>query len=159
MIRILRGLGVALILTLVSRDAIAQRPAAGGPPTARRQQLERELNERTGQVVKRRLGLTDAQMSRLQTTNRQFEQQRMALFARERETRRSLRQEVMGGGQANESKVAQLIDETLALERQRLDLLQNEQRELAKFLTPVQRAKLLGLQAELRRRSQDMRRR
>src|SRR5688572_19920864 len=159
MIGILRGLGFALLFVLVSRDAIAQRPPAGGPPTERRQQLERQLRERTGEVVKRRLGLTDAQMSRLQATNRQFEQQRMALFVRERETRRALRQEVMASERANESKVAQLIDETLALERQRLDLLQNEQRELAKFLTPVQRAKLLGLQAELRRRSQDMRRR
>ena len=157
MSRIFRGLGVAILLTLVSRDALAQRPP--GPPTARRQQLERELGERTGDVVRRRLGLNDAQMTRLQATNRQFEQQRMALFARERETRQALRQELGANEQANESRVSQLIDQTLTLERQRLDLLQEEQKELAKFLTPVQRAKLLGLQAELRRRAQDMRRR
>ena len=157
MSRLIRLLGIGIVLALVSGDALAQRPA--GPPTARRQQLERELRERTGEVVRRRLGLNDAQMTRLQATNRQFEQQRMALFARERETRQALRQELAANEQANESRVAQLIDQTLTLERQRLDLLQEEQKELAKFLTPVQRAKLLGLQAELRRRAQDMRRR
>jgi protein CpxP len=149
-------LGVAALLTIGSADALAQPP---GPPNARRQQLERELRERTGEVVRRRLELNDAQMARLQATNRQFEQQRMALFARERDTRQALRQELAANEQANESRVAQLIDQTLTLERQRLDLLQEEQRELAKFLNPVQRAKLLGIQAELRRRSQDMRRR
>jgi hypothetical protein len=121
--------------------------------------LERQLRERTGEMVKRRLELTDAEMTRLQSTNRQFEQQRMALFARERETRRALRQEMLAEGNANQSRVAELLDQTLSIERQRLDLLQSEQRELAKFLTPVQRAKLLGLQTELRRRAQDMRRR
>lgn len=156
MSRTFRLLGVAAFLAAGSADAFAQRP---GPPTARREQLERQLRERTGEIVKRRLDLNDAQMARLQATSRQFEVKRMDLFARERETRQALRQELVAGEQANQSRVSQLIDETLTLERQRLDLLQDEQKELAKFLTPVQRAKLLGLQAELRRRAQDMRRR
>ncbi len=127
------------------------------PATPRREALERQLRNRTGEMVKRRLDLTDAQMSRLQATNRQFEQQRMTLFTRERETRRALRQEMLSEDRANQPRVAELLDQTLQLERQRLDLLQNEQRELAKFLSPVQRAKLLGIQTELRRRTQDMR--
>lgn len=158
MSRVLRVLGFAILLAFVSGEALAQRPG-GPPPNARRQQLERELMERTGEIVKRRLELNDAQMARLQATTRQFEVKRMELFARERETRQALRQELVANEQANQSQVSQLIDETLTLERQRLDLLQDEQKELAKFLTPVQRAKLLGLQAELRRRAQDMRRR
>ena len=63
----------------------------------------------------------------------------------------------MLGEKANQNKVGQLLDETLNLERQRLDLVQSEQRELAKFLTPVQRAKLFGIQNEMRRRTQEMR--
>lgn len=157
MSRTLRVLGVAMLLAVASEEAFAQRPP-GGPPNARRQQLERDLRERTGEIVKRRLELTDAQMARLQATNRQFEVKRMELFAREREVRQALRRELSANEQANQSRVSQLIDQTLTLERQRLDLLQDEQKELASFLTPVQRAKLLGLQAELRRRAQDMRR-
>lgn len=156
--RRIRWLVVALSIALVSETAAAQRvPGPGGPQ--RREMLERQLRERTGEMVKRRLELTDAEMTRLQSTNRQFEQQRMSLFAKERETRQALRREMLAEDKANQARVAELLDQTLSIERQRLDLLQSEQRELAKFLTPVQRAKLLGLQTELRRRAQDMRRR
>jgi periplasmic protein CpxP/Spy len=41
-------------------------------------------------------------------------------------------------------------------ERRRLDLMEREQRELARFLSPVQRAKYIGLQDELRRTMQDV---
>ncbi len=151
------ALAVALSLSFAG-EASAQRQDRERA-TPRRAALERQLGERTAQVLKRRLALTDAQMTRLQATNRQFEEQRRALFARERQTRVELRREILSEDSANQSRVSQLLDQTLQLERQRLDLLQSEQRELAKFLTPVQRAKLLGFQTELRRRTQDMRRR
>ena len=153
-----RGLAAALLLAASAQLAEAQR-GPGRVPPQRREMLERELRERTGEIVKRRLELTDAQMTRLQASNRQFEQQRMQLFARERETRQALRREMQAADNVNQSRIAELLDQTLLIERQRLDLLQSEQRELAKFLTPVQRAKLLGLQTELRRRAQDMRHR
>jgi hypothetical protein len=76
---------------------------------------------------------------------------------REREIRRQLRSEMLAGDKANQDKVAQLLDQTMQLERQRLDLVQNEQQELAKFLSPVQRARLFGLQNEMRRRAQELR--
>jgi Spy/CpxP family protein refolding chaperone len=88
-------------------------------------------------------------MKKLQAANSQFEKQRGDLMLREREVRRELRQQIVAGDKANQNRVAQLLDQTMVLERQRLDLVQNEQRELAKFLTPVQRAKLFGLQNEL----------
>jgi Spy/CpxP family protein refolding chaperone len=119
--------------------------------------LEKRLKERTGAVVKERLALTDAQMTRLESTNRQFESQRSQLITRERDVRRELRKQIQSGDAANQARVGQLLDQAMQLERQRLELQQNEQRELAKFLTPVQRAKLFGLQNELRRRAQDMR--
>ena len=151
--------------TLVYKSAIAafmisatvagaQRPQ---DPNPRRQMLEQRLRERTGEIVQRRLGLTDAQMKQLQSTNQQFEQRRMQMLTRERDVRRNLRSELILGDKANQNKVAQLLDETMSLERQRLDLVQSEQRELAKFLTPVQRARLFGLQNEMRRRPQELR--
>ena len=138
-------------------DYLHAQRGQGGPPNPRREALERELRERTGDVVRRRLNLTDAQMSRLQETNRQFERDRMNLFSRERQARVALREEMMNEENANQARVAELIDQTLTLERQRIELLQNEQKELAKFLTPIQRAKLIGLQNQMRRRAQDMR--
>jgi protein CpxP len=148
----------AFALAAASGVAGAQR-IEGEPANPRRELLEREFNERTAATIRRRLGLSDSQMARLQTTNRQFEDQRRELFERERQTRVELRREIMLDDRANQNRIAELLDQTLQLERQRLDLIQNEQRELAKFLSPIQRAKLLGFQTELRRRTQDMRRR
>lgn len=51
----------------------------------------------------------------------------------------------------------QLLDDMLRLQRQRFVLHEDEQRELALFLTPVQRAKYFGLQEQMRRRMEEMR--
>lgn len=137
----------------------AQRPVAGDSANPRRAMLEERLRQRTADIVKRRLQLTDDQMKQLQATNSRFEKQRMDLMGRERDTRRELRQQILAGDDANQNRVAQLLDQAMQIERQRLDLQQSEQRELAKFLKPVQRAKLFGLQAEMRRRAQELRNR
>ena len=162
--RIVWGAGIlAGFAGMMPSPVVAQdpRPAIGaqqdGPPNARRGQLEQQLRQRTGDLVRRRLGLNDDQMGKLQSTNRSFETQRMDLMLRERETRQSLRAEILAGDGANQAKVGQLLDQSIQLQRQRLDLLQSEQRELGKFLSPVQRAKYFGIQNELRKRAQDMR--
>ena len=145
---------VCLVLAAVTpAEAQQQAPPPGNP---RREMLEKRLRERTGEMVRRRLELTDDQMRKLQATNRQFEDQRGALVMREREMRRELRGQMMLE-KPDQNRVSQLLEQTLQIERQRLDLLQNEQRELAKFLTPVQRAKMLAIQSELRRRAQELR--
>ena len=59
----------------------------------------------------------------------------------------------------NETKVGDLLDQMPGLERRKLDLLESEQRDLAKFLSPTQRARYFGLQDELRRGMQDLQRR
>jgi len=164
-----RGLFVAAAAYFAAPGFVgAQTPPAGaqerqpgqqgqqGQQGARRQMLEQRLRERTGDLVRRRLQLTDDQMAKLQTTNRQFEQQRMSLIGKERDVRQELRRQLTSGT-ADQNRVGVLLDQAMQLERQRLDVMQSEQRELAKFLTPVQRAKLFGLQNELRRRAQELR--
>jgi len=146
-----------ITFTAISSTAFAQQKQPAGP-NPRREMLEERLRERTGQVVQRRLQLTDDQMTKLQSSNRQFEKQRSDLIAREREIRRDLRMQ-MQTEKPDQNRVAQLLDQTMQLERQRLDLVQSEQRELAKFMTPVQRAKLFAIQTELRRRTQELRNR
>jgi Spy/CpxP family protein refolding chaperone len=147
-----------VLLGLSASIAAAQGPARPDGANPRRAVLEERLRERMAEVVKKRLALTDAQMSQLQTTNRQFEGQRTALLTRERDVRRELRQQILSTN-ANQDRVARLLDQVMMLERQRLDIQQNEQRELAKFLTPVQRVKLFGLQNDMRKRMQEMRNR
>lgn len=155
---VLPGLAASAPFAVLAQDT---RPAISaqqdGPANPRRAQLEQQLRQRTGEMVRRRLGLNDDQMAKLQSTNLSFEKQRMDLMLRERETRQSLRAEIVAGDGANQAKVGQLLDESIQLQRQRLDLLQSEQRELGKFLSPVQRARYFGIQNELRKRASEVR--
>ena len=128
---------------------------SGGPA---REALERRFRERSANIVRRELQLNDNQMSRLQGVNRQFETQRVALFAEERRARQALRAELTATN-PNQQKVATLLDQLMAVARRRFDIQASEQRELATFLTPVQRAKYFGLQNQLRQRLEDVQRR
>ncbi len=151
-----RAFALAAISAIGTSAFAQQTPPAGQNP--RREMLEQRLRQRTGEMVQRRLQLNEDQMKQLQASNRQFEKQRGDLIAREREIRRDLRAQMLAE-KPDQNRVSQLLDQSLQLERQRLDLVQSEQRELAKFLTPVQRAKLFAIQTELRRRSQELRNR
>ncbi len=158
----MRMAAVAAFSGMMALPALAQNPPAGPPPQGvqpnqRRQELEQRLRQRTGEMVKRRLGLNDDQMKKLQATNQSFEKQRADLMKREGDTRMALRGQLLSGDSANQNRVSQLLDQAIQLQRQRLDLLQSEQGELAKFMTPVQRAKYVGFQNEMRQRAQALR--
>ena len=60
---------------------------------------------------------------------------------------------------ADQDKVSRMLDELVAVQRQRLDIFAREQRDLASFLTPVQRAKYATLQEGLRKKVEQLRQR
>jgi Spy/CpxP family protein refolding chaperone len=78
------------------------------------------------------------------------------LVNQEREVRASLRVQLDRGDSANAAQVSTLLDRMLQLQRGRLELMEEEQRDLATFLTPVQRARFLGLQEQVRQRLEGM---
>lgn len=90
-------------------------------------------------------------------TNQRFEGRRRLLLDQEREVRASLRVQLDRGDSANAAQVATLLDRMLQVQRDRLAVTEQEQRELAAFLTPMQRARLLGLQEQIRQRIEGMR--
>jgi hypothetical protein len=147
------ALGVAL--TLIPGPARAQDTSA---PRGDRAQLERQFRQRAARVVQQRLGLTDAQMARLQATNQKFEGRRRAMVAEERQIRGDIRAQLAAGDTADQQRVAALIQRAIRVQRQRLELVEQEQGELATFLTPVQRARYLEIQERLRRRVDELRR-
>ena len=134
-------------------DRLQPGPGAQGQPRP----LELQFRQQLAQVVKRRLNLNDGQMRQLGQTNDKFERERMRLLRDERRVRQALRAEVLAGDSADQTKVGSLIDEQLRIQRQRLDLTENEQKELAGFMTPLQRAQYFGIQDQLRRRMEEMR--
>ena len=128
----------------------------GGAPQGRIQ-LEREVRARIHDMMRQRMGLDDAQVDRLDATLRTFEAQRRALLREERDARMTLRA-AMGSGaggtasaRPDDARISAALDTLLLLQRRRIDLAEAEQRELATFLTPLQRAQYFALQENLRR--------
>ncbi len=136
------------------RALAAQDP---GPAPMDRDSLEARVRERMAQMVKRQIGLNDEQMRRLGATNRRFEGQRRELVMREREVRMGLRDEMESGDTTRQAQATRLLDQMLLLQRQRLELLEAEQKELATFMTPMQRARYFGMEEQIRRRVMEMR--
>lgn len=143
----------ASLLIAPSAEAIAQPVSA--PATRDRVVLEQRLRQRAAQLTRQRLGLNDTQMQQLERVNARFAPQLRTLAIRERDARQQLRRE-MTADQANQARVSALLDTTLSVQKQRIALIEAEQRELAAFLTPVQRARYISLQTQFRRRAEQL---
>lgn len=156
-------IGAALLLCASSASAQGRqrirpmRPPPGMQVGPRRQMLEQQFRQRAEQVVRNRLNLNDEQMSRLRSVNADIGAQRSALVAQERSIRSDLRDEMAKGSGANQDRVAQLMAQAHDLESRRFALQQDEQRQLSGFLTPVQVAQYVGLQAQIRERIRQLR--
>jgi Spy/CpxP family protein refolding chaperone len=140
----------------------AQRPGQAGQPDVPgqapdRAQLEQRLRDRIGGALKKNLNLTDDQFSKLQATNKRFEEKRHLLVEQERDARMAMRDLMINGDTTNQGKISQALDRMLAVQHQRADLMEQEQKELAGYLTPMQRARYLGMQEQLFRRMEQMR--
>jgi len=172
----MRGKIAAMMLLAVSATTLAAQgggrrgqpqggPPPGGPPNAagdsgappNRAQLEQRLRQRMGQVLKNQLGVNDEQMKKLQEVNRKYDEKRRIVVDQERDVRMSLRDEMLRPDSARGTQVSALMDRMVKAQRQRVDIMEQEQKELSAFLTPMQRARYFGLEEQLRRRMQQMR--
>ncbi len=141
-------------LTLGGATAYGQTVRAGNTQTSR-PALEQQFRERVTRLAQVRIGLTDAQMAQLEESNSRFGPEHNRLAAQERETRRELRLE-MTATTPNQQRVGDLLDRALQLQKQRITLIESEQRDLARFMTPVQRARYIALQQQFRKRAQEL---
>jgi hypothetical protein len=107
--------------------------------------------------VQQRLGLNAEQMRRLGELNRDIEPERRQLNEQERDARIALRGAMAFGDSADQDRVARSVDQLIDVQRRRIDLLSREQRALAAFMTPIQRARYLVFQDQVHRRMEDMR--
>ena len=151
--------------TMVSGSAEAQRPRRGeavrprseaGANQPRRQALEKEFRQRSEQVIREKLSLNDDQVARLRTVNANLGAQRSALLEQERSVRLDLRNEMGRGSSADQAHVSQLLNQARDLQTRRFALQQEEQQQLSAFLSPMQVAQYVGLQAQIRQRIREM---
>lgn len=145
-----------LALALCGAAANAQPVKAPVTTKATRPALEQQFRERVAKLTQDRVGLNDAQMAQLEQSNARFAPQLAQVAAQEKETRRQLRVEMTSGAQPNQQHVSDLLDASLRLQKQRIAIIEEEQKDLARFMTPVQRARYIALQQQFRRRAQEL---
>lgn len=134
------------------------QPREGQRPltTARRDSLETLVRARMAQVLQRQLALTDEQSRRLSVLSQRLEPRRRALVAEERAVRTALRAQIAAGDSARDAELSSLLNRMVEVQRARVLLLETEQQELTAFLTPLQRAKYLGIEEQMRLRAEQV---
>ncbi len=150
--------GVALVVALVGVAATVQAQEPG-PARPRVEELRRRVRERVAQRIQQDLNLSPDQMQRLRATVGTYAGRRRDLEARQRELRRALGGQLRPGAALAPDSVARLTDGLLDVRVRYAESFRDEQRELARYLDPVQRAKLMVLRDRLTNRAQEFRRR
>jgi periplasmic protein CpxP/Spy len=145
----------AVMLALVCTFAAPLR--AQGVADSAERPLVQALQRRVLEVVQQTLGATDGQMRQLAEVNRNYEGERRTLNQRDRAARQTIRAEVLRDSLADQNTVGRMLDELVDVQKQRLDVFAREQRDLARFLSPVQRAKYATLQEGLRKKVDQLR--
>jgi hypothetical protein len=122
---------------------------------ANRARLEAQLRQTLATRARVELGLTQDQMSKLSDVESRFGPQLRMLDQRENETRRSLRMSLQETPSTDQDRrVGQLHEQLLQLQRQRLDMIVAEQKDLSGFLSNTQRVRFDALKENFRRQIQ-----
>jgi hypothetical protein len=118
----------------------------------------RGVRERIAERIRQQLNLTPDQTGRLRATVGTFAGRRREMEARQRELREALAGQLRPGIAAMPDSVARLTDELTDLRVRYAESFREEQRELARYLDPVQRAKFTLLRDRLANRVREFRR-
>lgn len=128
------------------------------PPTPQqieeRRRMIAEFEQRIDNFVRTRLQASDEQMVKLRALKKRLDVDKEQLFKEERELRGAMRRELVSAS-PKDAQLTDLLDKWPTIQRRRIEIQEREQKELAKFLTPVQRARFFALDDELRRTRQD----
>jgi hypothetical protein len=162
----------AVCMPVAAMTAEGQAPGQGRPgaramrrldpqertalPPARRQMLEQQIRRTFWRAAKQRLGFTEEQMRQLERTTQRFDMRRRELGQQERASRVALRSQMLADTAVNQAAIASSLDQLHEVQRRRLELQAEEQRELATFMTPLQRARFMAMQEQVRRRMQEL---
>ena len=137
---------MTLLMVLAAAPLHSQEPGGGRP---RLEELRRRVRERFGERVQQDLSLTNDQMRQLRGTVGKFGGRRRDMESRQRTLREALAGQLRPGVGASPDSVARLTDELMGLRVHSAESFRQEQAELARFLDPVQRARILVLRERL----------
>jgi DNA anti-recombination protein RmuC len=147
-----RVLWLSLLAVGLVRPLVAQ-----GGDSERTEQLRHQVEGRFAERVREQLNLSDDQMNRLRGTARTYGARRRELAGREREIRAALAEQLRPGVAADQDSVSRLTDALVTIRDDQVHTLQDENREMAEYLTPVQRSQLFVMRERLIRRAREIR--
>ncbi len=134
--------------------AAAQRSESDAPMA---DSVRQRIEERFASRVQAELGLTNEQTATLRATSQRFGGRRREMHARQRQLGEALRAQLQPGVAAEQDSVAKLTDAMIDLRLASAQSTRDEMKELSKFLTPVQRARLFVMRERLRDRVKEAR--
>src|SRR6266511_3736047 len=141
----------AALAVAFGAPVVGQQPPGQPADTAEAGRLRRQIEERFGQHVKEQLRLSDDQATKLRATQERFGERRRGLMRQQAERRMALSDQMQPGVAANSDSVRKLMDGLQGGRAEMLKVEQDEDRDMAGYLTPVQRARY----QEMRRRFLD----
>jgi hypothetical protein len=128
------------------------------PPLGERALLQRQVRQAWIGNVRRQLNLNNEQMRTLNQVNAKYERQRGDIQRDERQARLGLKAAMEDTAATDQNaRIEQQMNALVGAQRRRADLFENEQKELAGFLTPLQRARYSVMQERLQQRLQQLR--
>ena len=136
------------------RDVAPNRPKGDQAPA--RAVAENRVRQALAAAVRKNLALNDEQMRQLQLTDRKLEAERRSLTFEERVVRQTLRQAIEDSTATDQSKIEASMSRLIQIQRRRIDLLETEQKDLAAFMTPKQRAQYFALRERVMRRMMEL---
>ena len=126
--------------------------------SAKAAQLRARIDSVFTSRVQQELKLTADQTTKLRATQERFGARRRALMQQQLERRRALNEQMQPGVAANADSVNKLMEGIRSARAELLKIEQDEDREMAGYLTPVQRARFMQMRERLMERVGEMRR-
>ncbi len=127
------------------------------PPLGERALLQRQVRQAWVGRVRRQLNLNNEQMRTLNQVNGKYDRQRGEIVRDEAQARKGLKAAMEDTTSADQNtRIEQQMNVLVQAQQRRAALFEAEQKELAGFLTPLQRARFTVLQENLSRQLQQV---
>ena len=148
---------VLAIVAVIWAPVARAQDLGGEDDPVRNQTLRQQIQDRFAARVKAEVGLTDQQLARLRETSMTYGSRRRELAAQERVLRSALASEMRPGVAANQDSVSKLTDNLVNLRASYAQTLRDENREMARYLTPVQRSQVMAMRERFTQRIREIR--
>lgn len=148
------GLCVLALLTVAARPVLAQDEGDTNPQAA---VLRQQIETRFAQQIQTTLALSDEQTVKLRATFNTYAPRRRAMEQEERSIKRALQGQLRPGIAANSDSVSRLIDRLLEVKVAYAKSFVDENKEMAGYLTPVQRGQFQVMRERLMARVEEIR--